>query len=143
MARKKQKYFDEKEIIKELKPDTKKMIMKIYQDVEKKSFEYIQEFYRDYSPKIYKRLGAMPRIWVTPEISETDNGYKILFTYSDEGLNTQHGDDASNVFMGPFVQGYHGPPYGYGGLYEAPQMVPSPWERIFSYAKYKYGAEEI
>lgn len=142
MARK-SKYFDEEEIINALKPELKKEMKNVTQDMLHYSYSAIGEFYKDYRPRVYKRLGAMPTIVVLPKLEETKYGYKLTFMYSSDGLEASHSERSENIFEGPFVQGYHGPPWGKGGVYEAPQMAPSPWERILFYAKNKYNATEL
>ena len=95
-------------------------------------------------------------------IKKRGNGYQIQLTYDSSIMKAMHNDGyewggmdrGDLIFNGPFVRGYHGgpiftvdsyklvPPSNYivdQYHYEpAPQMIPSPWERIFGYAQMQY-----
>ena len=144
------KIIDEKEVLEIVKPELMKIAMDVCRDMKKYSFSVIVDFYGDYSPTKYNRLFQLPKIWNKPELKETDDGYCIKFIYSFDGLSAKHPDPHDFwVFNGPFVQGYHGGPIkkkdenGIVRMMPAPQMYPSPWDRILTFAKYMYNAEEI
>lgn len=135
------KYIDEEKIIEMMKPKIKGKISEIYNDIKSYADTAIDSFYGDYSPKIYERDFCIFNIGsgAAYNIGEIKNGYELTITFSSGALN----GNAGQKFEGPFVQGYHGPPWGKGGAHAAPQMQPSPWNSILSYAQGKYNAVEV
>jgi hypothetical protein len=152
-----------KELVDLVKPDLEKIAKNIAKDMEQYSLNTIVRFYLDYNPLEYKRRYAMPFILTTSKIKKKRDGYEIIVKYISDDLSFYHGHRDDKVFDGPFLQGYHGGPIARatgwrmvkgtnGKKYKkatgfsyspAPQMTPSPWERILDYAKYVYNGEEI
>lgn len=121
----KSKYFSEEEIHDMLKP----YAYKAFKDLANESYRVIDEFYRDYSPEIYKRTFGMKNLF-SPKMKKIENGYYIEFTYSADFLTTEHRDDVA-VFDGSFVEGWHGGQYAWGNLKEyTPRTTPSPWRQL-------------
>lgn len=122
---KKSKYIDDDTIHEILKP----YAYKVFKDLSIESHRVIDEFYRDYTPDIYKRTYGMKNLF-KPELKNTKNGYNVEFTYSSEYLTTEHRSDEA-VFEGSFVHGWHGGKYYYGHeKTDVPRMQPSPWTQI-------------
>ena len=134
---------DRKKVLMVAKDEVKKIAFEIYKDMKNFSVLAIDEFYMAYRPKAYKRLWLMPRIFVTPSIKQTEDGYIMRFVYTEERLSGGHPAPHDYwVFTGPFEQGYHGGPVKtMWGNEPAPQSFPSPWNRISQYAEMKYNAK--
>lgn len=162
-------YLDEKELKEIIDSELKKQIKEIVDDMRHFSFEVLWSFYLDYSPAHYARRYSLiaqgdtanstfPRV----NVKNVKNGAIIEFIYDSSIMSVFHPeryDKGERIFEGPFMQGYHGGPIFTVDSYKldsrgkyviddyhyepAPQMLPSPWERILNYARYKYGAYEI
>lgn len=138
--------ISEEEILKIVEPEIQAYAQEIAYDLYSKSLEEIMAFYSDYSPRVYSRSYAMPGIVENPQISNNGRNWEITINFNGgSGGNNSLGGvhskgQGGNIFDGPFVQGYHGPPWGKGGLYPAPRMFPSPWVAIRDYAVSKYNA---
>lgn len=124
------KYIDKKTIHDILKP----YAYKVVKDLSFESHRVIDEFYRDYDPRIYKRTFGMKNLF-KPKMSKTETGYEVEFTYSVDYFTTEHRSD-EDVFIGSFIYGWHGGKYAWGNIKTiVPRMKPSPWDLLKLYVK--------
>lgn len=136
------------EVAAQVKAIMKQDVYKIMKETSRVSRDAIDAFYGDYSPQYYQRVWGLKNLFDI-DLSEKDDGYLLRFTYSYGHIGGHK--NPSVIFYGPFLQGYHGGPimeadgyeYDYRGkpvatgyhYNPAPQMQPSPWDRIKTFAE--------
>lgn len=127
---KKNKLIDDKMVHELLKP----YAYKVFKDISEQSHYVIDEFYRDYTPQMYKRTFGMKNLF-RPSMKRTEKGYRVEFIYSVDYLTTEHRSN-EDVFKGSFIDGFHGGKFAYGYLkISTPRMQPSPWRTLMTYVK--------
>lgn len=101
-------------------------------DMASYSLSVINAFYGHYTPHIYQRKYALPRLWQT-DMKPITNGFSITTTFDSSFLGGVHRSD-EEVFEHSFLEGCHGGIYAWGRPKSAvPQMQPSPFELIEKY----------
>lgn len=139
MAKKKNKYLSEEEIMELIKPRVERCKL----DVQKVSYNAIHDFYTDYDPEYYNRSYGMYGILLN-KITEhkIDNGIRVRFNYSYADIERpEHHGSVSAMFNADFVNGYHGGPRNLGnGVYTwspVPKMEMSPWDIIVNHVRHE------
>lgn len=128
------KYITDKDIHRILKP----YAYKAFKDLAFESHRVIDEFYRDYTPKMYSRVYGLKNLF-SPTIKKIKKGYYIEFTYSADFITGEHRDPEA-VFTGSFIYGWHGGKYAWGHEKSlVKRMIPSPWIQLSAFVKnYKF-----